>query len=106
MKNHDFKPINRVLVEYATHLGVKSISRLDGLWEHDVDKNWKIKCNGHDYTINDVPPYCWMVMYRGHVAGVITAVTGTGVFYVESKILSDILESRMQNQPNIYATSM
>lgn len=95
-RKSEFKPINHVLVEYATHLGVKSISELDGLWEHQVDQHWKIKCNGHDYTIDDVPPYSWAVFYRGYLAGMITAVTGTGFFYVESAMLQKVLEEKMR----------
>jgi hypothetical protein len=44
------------VADLAHALGVKHINELPGLWEHQVNDEWKVSANGHDNTIECCPP--------------------------------------------------
>lgn len=73
------KHLTELLLEYAFVSGVKAISGMEGLWKHDLDENWTIKCNGHDKEIESVPPYSWSIEFNGFPAGIIDVMTGEGI---------------------------
>ena len=72
------KHICELLLEYVTFLGIKRINEIDGLWVHQIDETWLIKCNGHQETIENVPGYCWAIEYNGWPAGILS-VMGDGI---------------------------
>lgn len=72
------KHICETLMEYVSFLGVTKIDSLPGLWENKIDDTWTIKCNGHNYEVENVPPFSWYIEFNGWPAGVIS-VMGDGV---------------------------
>lgn len=71
------KHICESLIEYVSRLGIKRINELPGLFEHKVDEQWTIKCNGHKEPIDNVPPFHWYIEYNGWPAGILS-LTGEG----------------------------
>lgn len=92
------KHICETLLEYVSFLGVKKIDSLPGLWENQIDEHWKIKCNGHKETIDNVPALCWSIEFNGWPAGILS-VMGDGVICAGSEgnaeNLQKAIEARM-----------
>ena len=65
------------IVELADVLNVKSIKDLSGLWEYQIDDNWKIKLNGHkEKNIHCIPPFNCLIEFNGFTAGLINPYGG------------------------------
>ncbi len=64
------------IAELAIKLGVAPLNQLPGCWEHEVDDLWSIKLNGHDSTIDGVPPFHMYVYYGGWPAGAVSPTEG------------------------------
>lgn len=67
--------------ELGLALGVTSINKLPGCWEHQVDERWWIAMNGHRENIKasdgfEVPPFNIAIKYNGWPAGIIGAHGG------------------------------
>lgn len=73
------KSLAELLVEYAISNGAQRINELPGLWINQVDEHWLIKCNGHPYVIDHVPPFSWWIEYNGFQAGIL-GIHGGGFF--------------------------
>lgn len=63
-------------------LGIRSINKLPGCWEHRIDDHWWIALNAHPEAVKcsegaDVPPFTVYVMFNGWPAGFIAPDGGT-----------------------------
>lgn len=71
-----------VVAELALALGVKSISKLPGCWEYQIDERWWIAANGHrESTVCSkggpiIPAFYVYVEYNGFPAGLFNAFGG------------------------------
>lgn len=97
------KHICETLLDYVSFLGVQNIESLPGLWENQIDKHWKIKCNGHAETIDNVPALCWRIEFNGWPAGILSVI-GEGVICggdeANAENLQKAIEAKM-SQDNI-----
>lgn len=93
------KHIAELLAEYVSFLGVKNISQLPGLWEHNIDETWSIKCNGHTEAVDNVPPLSWSLSFNGWPAGIIS-VLGDGVICAGSEGNEDNLRAAILAKMN------
>ncbi len=70
------RPLFVDIAEYSRAVGVKSISQLEGCWEHEVDGRWKLYVNGHRDPIpcstgTVVPAFSAYVTFNGWPAGIL-----------------------------------
>ncbi len=65
------------VVQLALALGVRKASALPGLWEHDVDAQWRVKLNPHPEEREQIPGYHMLVEFNGWPAGLISPQGGT-----------------------------
>lgn len=91
------KHIAETILEYCAFLGVKKIDDLPGLWSHQVNETWTIKCNGHEYTIDNVPPLCFYVSYNGFPAGIFS-VMGDGIIAAGEGANKNTLRAVLEQQ--------
>lgn len=95
----DVKSLAEILLEYALSLGAAKINALPGLWIHQIDEHWLVKCNGHRETMEGVPPYSWSFEYNGWPAG-IRGVRGDGIICAgeaaNEKTLKAAIEVKMK----------
>ncbi|WP_018086454.1 hypothetical protein [Desulfurispora thermophila] len=67
--------------ELAIKDGVAPLCRLPGVWERQIDDNWKIVLNGHnspkDYNVLTIPPFHMYVEFNGWPAGLLSPFGGT-----------------------------
>jgi hypothetical protein len=65
----------------ASRLGIASIGKLPGCWEHRIDDHWWIAVNGHpavqkSSTGKSVPPFSAYVEFCGWPAGIVNPYGG------------------------------
>lgn len=65
-----------LIMKIAKKEGVSEIGRLPGLWEYQVDENWRFKVNGHDHDVDGVPPFHALILYNDLPAGLISPFGG------------------------------
>ncbi len=72
------KSLAELLLEYALSQDATKLHLLPGLWESRIDDHWLVKCNRHEETINNLPPFSWYIEYNGWPAGIM-GIRGDGV---------------------------
>lgn len=76
MMDNNLTVVFAMIAALADTKGVRNINQLPGLWSCEVDETWKVEVNGHNETIDDVPPFNARIFYNGWPAGIISPYDG------------------------------
>lgn len=75
--NKDPHPYMALLLLFSFY-GLRADKIINQVTEFKIDESWTVKINGNETTVENIPPFCFMLKYHGWPAGVMSP-DGSGV---------------------------